>query len=76
MAEGSTKHPNEGALRANAQTISTRLDSMIICSKCHGLGIYKNVYNHHSHDLNCPKCDGEGILSKEFDTGKVKNSNK
>lgn len=42
----------------------TRLDSMMICSHCQGLGICQEIYNHQSRSVNCPQCDSEGIIWK------------
>ena len=41
---------------------SSKLDSMIICSSCKGLGILKIVYNYYVRDKTCDTCNGEGTV--------------
>lgn len=41
---------------------SSKLDSMIICSYCKGLGILKVVYNYYVRDKTCDTCNGEGTV--------------
>ena len=58
----------------NTDLSHTRLDSMIICSKCNGVGICKEIYNHQSRDINCTQCDSEGILWKTPMDGELVNT--
>jgi len=41
---------------------SSKLDSMIICSICKGLGILKVEYNYYVRDKTCDTCNGEGTV--------------
>lgn len=45
---------------------SSNLDNILICQNCNGLGLRKDIYNHIVREYTCDKCDGDGILQKEF----------
>ena len=74
MNSESTKGTPNDACANIQKTDSTKLDSMIICSNCKGMGICQEIYNHQSRDVNCPQCDSEGILWKQSINGELKKS--
>ena len=44
------------------------LDNIIICKRCHGLGLIKEHYNHQVKDVNCNECDGDGVIDTQAKT--------
>jgi len=53
---------------------SSKLDSMLICSTCRGLGIVKVEYNFYVRDKTCDVCNGEGTVIINNET--IKNEEK
>ena len=51
------------ALEVNVET-AKKLDRLVMCSRCHGQGMYKHYYNHQVRDVNCEQCDAEGLMWK------------
>lgn len=41
-----------------------QLDKLNICSHCNALGLVQVSYNFQNRDVNCDRCDGEGVISK------------
>lgn len=48
----------------NSDHSSQKLDCLIICNYCNGIGISNVFYNHQVRVANCQHCDGEGLLCK------------
>lgn len=41
------------------------LDQLQICKLCKGCGLRKELYNHQVKEVNCEKCEGEGIVPRK-----------
>lgn len=41
----------------------SKLDNLVVCKRCNGLGIIKEHYNHQVKDVNCDECNGDGLIS-------------
>ena len=44
------------------------LNNLIICKRCHGLGLIKEHYNHQVKDVNCNECGGDGTIDTKAKT--------
>lgn len=40
-----------------------KLDDLVVCKRCNGMGIIKEHYNHQVKDVNCNECGGDGLIS-------------
>ncbi len=49
------------------ETNSEKLDRLIICQYCKGLGLYTYTYNHQVRTSNCERCNSEGLHDKFLD---------
>jgi len=43
-------------------TETEALNRLLICKDCHGYRLVKERYNHQVKEVNCGKCEGEGII--------------
>ena len=53
----------EARREKNAQTMK-KLSKFIVCERCAGSGLFKELYNHRYMEKNCVDCDGNGLLLK------------
>ena len=51
----------EARREKNAQTMK-KLSKFIVCERCAGSGLFKELYNHRYMEKNCVDCDGNGLL--------------
>mmetsp|Transcript_9514 Transcript_9514/g.15853 ORF Transcript_9514/g.15853 Transcript_9514/m.15853 type:complete len:110 (-) Transcript_9514:322-651(-) len=51
--------------QAEAMKAMQRLDDYNICSRCHGQGTVKELYNHFWQERDCPDCDGEAVVLRQ-----------
>jgi len=47
------------------QSFTNKFDGLQICEVCKGCGLRKELYNHQVKEVNCEKCEGEGIVPNE-----------
>ena len=53
----------EARREKNAQA-TKKLSKFIVCERCAGSGLFKELYNHRYIEKNCVDCDGNGLLLK------------
>ena len=59
-----------------ATSASNKLDRIVICHVCQGYGLVKEIYNHQVKELNCTRCEGDGIVRKEIAGSKAGNESR